>query len=255
MLRLRQICLVASDLQKPVSQLESILGLKTCYHDPGVEKYGLKNALLPIGNNFLEVVAPFQNGTAAERYMKRQGGSGGYMVIMQCDDLELRRNRMAKLDIRIVSNVNIGDGKFTSIQMHPKDTGGAIMETGTDHRGEQFDGPWGPAGDDWKGCIQTNITSALVAAELQSQTPNELAERWAEVLDVPVNSSSDNNYHLQLENAVLRFTNLTDKRGEGLRALDIKTADRAELLRRATILGCGVDENTVAISGIYFNLL
>ena len=67
MLRLRQICLVAPDLTKPVAQLESVLGLKTCFHDPGVEKYGLNNALLPIGNNFLEVVAPFREGTAAER--------------------------------------------------------------------------------------------------------------------------------------------------------------------------------------------
>ena len=93
MLRLRQICLVAPELTKSVAQLESVLGLKTCFHDPGVEKYGLNNALLPIGTNFLEVVAPFQDGTTTQRYMDRRGGSGGYMVIMQCDDVEKRRHR------------------------------------------------------------------------------------------------------------------------------------------------------------------
>ena len=255
MLRLRQICLVAPELTKSVAQLESILGLNTCFHDPGVEKYGLNNALLPIGTNFLEVVAPFQNGTTAQRYMDRRGGSGGYMVIMQCDDVEKRRHRMAELNIRVINNIDIEHAQFTSIQMHPKDTGGAIMETGTDNRGGQFDGPWGPAGDNWESCVQTEIVSALTGAELQSKNPKALAVRWAEVLDVPLGSTAHANHRLQLENATLRFTDIQDKRGEGLRSLDIKTADREELMRRATILGCGVNDNTVLINGIYFNLL
>ena len=65
MLRLRQICLVASELEKPVDDLKAVFGLATCHHDPAVEKYGLTNALLPVGTNFLEVVAPFRDGTAA----------------------------------------------------------------------------------------------------------------------------------------------------------------------------------------------
>ena len=252
MLRLRQICLVAPELQKSVALLESVLGLKTCFHDPAVERFGLNNALLPIGTNFLEVVAPFRDGTTAERYINRRNGSGGYMVIMQCDDVEERKARMETLGIRLVTDID--NGPHQAIQMHPKDTGGAIMETGSDSRGYEPDSPWTPAGDDWKNFISTELVTSLVAAELQSEDPKAMGPRWSEVLDIPL-TLAEQVPTLTLENATLRFTTIKDDRGEGLRALDIKVKNRNELVRRAEIVGCDVDENTVHINGIYFNLL
>src|SRR5260370_5326210 len=56
-LRLRQICLVARALEPAVADLADIFGLTACYRDGNVGKYGLVNALLPIGASFLEVVA------------------------------------------------------------------------------------------------------------------------------------------------------------------------------------------------------
>ena len=252
MLRLRQICLVAPELNKSVAHLESVLGLKTCFHDPGVERFGLKNALLPIGTNFIEIVAPFQDGTTAERFLQRRNGPGGYMVIMQCDDIERRKKRMEDLGVRLVTVID--NEPHHAIQMHPKDTGGAIMETGLDNRGSDPASPWTPAGNDWKNFIATEIVASLTAAELQSDDPEKLASRWSEVLEVPL-QQRDKTYSLQLENASLRFTQNKDARGEGLRALDIKVNDRNELVRRARIIGCDIDENSVHINGIYFNLL
>ena len=56
MLRLRQICLVASELEEAVNDLQAVFGLETCFHDPNVAKYGLKNALNRIRkNNYFQV--------------------------------------------------------------------------------------------------------------------------------------------------------------------------------------------------------
>jgi hypothetical protein len=127
MLRLRQICLVSQELSPAVEVLSDVFGLASCFHDPAVGAYGLENALLPVGTNFLEVVAPVQESTAAGRYLQRRGGAGGYMVILQCDDVEARRARMGVLGVRIANPLNYGD--FTGIQLHPRDTGGAMLET------------------------------------------------------------------------------------------------------------------------------
>ena len=48
-LRLRQICLVATDLAAVEKQIEDVLGLEVCFRDPGVGKYGLHNALFAMG--------------------------------------------------------------------------------------------------------------------------------------------------------------------------------------------------------------
>ena len=79
-LRLRQVCLVAHDIQAVTRQFESIFHLEVCHIDEAVGKYGLENRLLPIGNQLLEIVAPTEPGTAAGRYLERRGGDGGYML-------------------------------------------------------------------------------------------------------------------------------------------------------------------------------
>ena len=56
-LQLRQICLVARELEPVIRDLSEILGINQCYVDDGVGKFGLENTLMPIGRNFLEVLA------------------------------------------------------------------------------------------------------------------------------------------------------------------------------------------------------
>ena len=76
-LRLRQICLVAADLERAAADIQSVLGVNLCYRDPNVAKYGLVNALFPIGTDFLEVVSPTRAGTTAGRFLESTGGKGG----------------------------------------------------------------------------------------------------------------------------------------------------------------------------------
>ena len=164
-LRLRQICLIARELAPVVAQLKEIFALDVCHVDPAVGKYGLENALLPIGSQFLEVVAPVEEGTAGGRYLDRRGGDGGYMVILQCDNVEERRARMAALDVRIANRLDYGD--FVGIQLHPRDTGGAMLETDQMMTGSQAaDGPWHPAGAKWQDAVRTDRIAAMTAAEL-----------------------------------------------------------------------------------------
>src|ERR1044072_4986077 len=84
-LRLRQICLVAPELEPVVGDIAAIMGLEVCYRDGNVAKYGLENALLPVDTILLEVVAPFQPGTAAGRFIDKTGGRGGHMAIFFSD--------------------------------------------------------------------------------------------------------------------------------------------------------------------------
>src|SRR5881394_3634192 len=125
-LRLRQIALVARALEPVERPLTSVLATEVCYRDPGVGKYGLHNALWALGGTFLEVVAPIGDGTAAGRYLDRRGGDGGYMYIVDCEDLDARREQLAALGVRVVEDVHAGDAALWSeaIHVHPKDTGG-----------------------------------------------------------------------------------------------------------------------------------
>ncbi len=125
-LRLRQVCLVAADLARETGRIKSALGLEECHRDPNVAKYGLENVLFPVGTSFIEIVSPTRPGTAAGRFLERHDGKFGYMVILDCDDPAARQRHAESIGVR-VANVIRHDNYF-GVQLHPKDTGGAMIE-------------------------------------------------------------------------------------------------------------------------------
>ena len=66
-LRLRQIALVAHKLAPVAQDMHDVFGLEVGYRDPGVKTFGLENAIFPVGNQFIEVVAPIRENTAGGR--------------------------------------------------------------------------------------------------------------------------------------------------------------------------------------------
>src|SRR5215208_3455104 len=57
----------------PRSRSCAALPLGEPYGDPGVAYFGLRNAVMPLGDTFVEVVSPIGEGTAAGRFLDRRG--------------------------------------------------------------------------------------------------------------------------------------------------------------------------------------
>ncbi|MFN4088359.1 MAG: VOC family protein [Alphaproteobacteria bacterium] len=253
-LRMRQICLVAGKLAPVEDELCGVLGIEVCYRDPAVGRWGLENALMPVGNGLLEVVAPVRDGTAAGRYLERRHGDGGYMVILQTDDLAPVRERVERMGIRRIAEPD-HDG-YVGMQLHPRDTGGAILSIDW-NAGDQTvpDGPWGPAGPDWQRARRTHRVRAMTAAELQGDDPADLAERWSEILGRPLAKDALGRPSIALDDAVLRFVPVRDGRGEGLGGLDIATTDKTAVLEAAAARGCPVEGDTITLCGTRIRLI
>ena len=250
-LRLRQIALVAHELRPVEEALNELFGIEVCFRDPGVGHFGLHNALFPIGNQLLEVVAPTQDNTAGGRYLERRGGDGGYMVITQCDDHAPRRARVEALGIRIVNQFETDE--FRNMQMHPKDTGGSFFEI-DEQLGEsahQPDGPWEPAGHNWQRAKFTERVRGIVGAELQCDDPGAVAARWSEISEIPLNADGT----LSLDNATLRFVPCTDGRPEGLGGIDVACADKDAILAAADRLEMRSGDSQVYVCGMRINLV
>ncbi len=252
-LRLRQICLVAHELAPAIDVLQDVFGLAICHRDPGVKRFGLENALLPIGNQFLEVVAPVEEHTAAGRYLERRGGDGGYMVITQCDDHAPRKQRVADLGVRVAFSYD--RDAYCCMQLHPKDTGGSFFEMDWARDGDDPEGPWEPAGPDWKPARRTDVICAIRAAELQSPDPAALAQRWSDIAEIPLQRTEAGQPELPLQNATLRFVECADGRPEGLGGLDLAVVDRARVLAAADARGCRVADDLVQVCGTRFRLV
>lgn len=253
--RLRQIALIAPRLQPVVDEFRDVLGLEVCFRDPGVGHFGLENALLPIGHQFIELLAPIREDTAGGRYLERRGGAGGYMFITQCQREDPHREALAKLGVRLVTDHR--SETFVNMQLHPKDTGGTFLEIDQQlgsNAGEP-DGPWTPAGGDgWRRAQRLHRVASILAAEIQADDPVATARRWGEILQQKVVGLKEAP-SLHFENATLRFVPCTDGRPEGLAGLDLRTMDRAAVLAAAKARGCAVGADTVMLCGMRINLV
>jgi hypothetical protein len=103
-MRLRQVVIAADKLDPVVENFNKLLGLKVAYRDPLVAHYGLVNAVMPVGGEFLEVVQPTRDDASAARYLKRRGGDAGYMVILQDGDAVAQKRRLEAMGARSVDH-------------------------------------------------------------------------------------------------------------------------------------------------------
>lgn len=254
-LRLRQVAFVARALEPVVEDLRVVLGIEVCHHDPAVGKYGLHNALLPVGNQFIEVVAPTEEGTAGGRYLDRRGGDGGYMVILQTGDHPPRRQHVKDLGIRLVGDTQ--HETYDGMQLHPRDTGGTFLEIDAQLGPGALDrdGPWDPAGPRWKAAQRLDRVDGITAAEIQADDPAALAARWAQILQLPVAADAGGRLALALDGASLRFAPATDGRPEGLGGIDVRALDRGRVLAAARERGSRVEGDTVLLGGVRVNLV
>ncbi|MFN3233697.1 MAG: VOC family protein [Alphaproteobacteria bacterium] len=250
--RLRQLALVTEKLAPVEAALTQIFGLQVAHRDPGVEKFGLENIVVPVGNQFIEVVAPTRDDTTAGRYLDRRGGDGGYMVILQCTDPAGRDDRADALGIRTVYSIDRDD--YDGLQLHPRDTGGTFLEIDCTDGFNQPDGPWYPAGDGWQRAQQTDVVTGIASATIQSNDPEALARRWAAILDHDIEKTKTS-FAIQLEQGALRFDAAADGRGEGLSEIDMMVKDRAYIDSAAADHGLSIIENQLTLGGVRFNLL
>jgi len=252
--QLRQVCLVARELGPVIEDLTAILGVKVCHVDPGVARFGVENALLGVGKNFLEVVAPLREQTAAGRYLDRRNGDGGYMVITQADTLanqQAIRQRALDREIRIAFEREHRGGRLC--QLHPGDLIAAFLEVDYEPQ-EDFEGNWTAAGGiGWKDAVRQDVTLDFLGVELQAPDPGALAALWGGVIGAAV-SQHGSEAQLTLNNAYLRFVQATDGRGAGLSGLEVAVKDRGHILAEAERRDCLVSEDQVELCGTTFHL-
>ena len=173
--RLRQAVLVARDLEPAYERLRDALGLGEPFRDPGVGSFGLHNVVCALGEDFLEIVSPTRDGTAAGRHLERRG-EGGYMLIFQLDDLAGARERAHALGLRIVWSIDIDD--ISASHLHPADLGGTIVSIDRPLPPESW--RWG--GPDWIGHAGQGAPGRLAGVSVRVPDPDPIAARWATVL-------------------------------------------------------------------------
>jgi hypothetical protein len=245
-MRLRQIALVARELDPVVDDLCAVFGLQVAFNDPGVGVFGLRNAVIPVGDTFLEVVSPVQPDASAARYLARRRGDSGYMVILQSNDLAVDRQRLAALGVRLVWETSLPD--IATIHLHPRDIGGAIVSLDE----ARPPASWRWAGPDWQRKVRTESVEEIASVEVAADEPAALARRWGQVLAADVQPAGNDRFAIRLARGDIAIAPVRDEHGEGVSAVGLRTRDRAGVTARARERGRLTADGSVHIGGVRF---
>jgi hypothetical protein len=218
-MRLRQVALIAREIEPVAQQLGEVFDLKVGFRDPGVEVFGLTNVVMPVGGEFLEVVSPFREDASGARYLARRGGDAGYMVILQDEDAFAHRDRLEAMGVRLIAK---------------------------SPRGSTSD--WPPAGPAWRE-HESGQSVGIAAVTIQARDPVGACERWCELLDASARTGGDT-LEIPLERGLIRFTPPVDSDGTGVVALDIEVRDAEATLQRARSAGLPVAGGAAQICGV-----
>lgn len=244
----RQVALVARVLEPVVDDLCSVFGVEVAFHDPGVATFGLRNALMPVGTTFFEVVCPQTPDATAARYLARRGGDGGYMVILQTDDLAAARTRLTEQAVRIVWEIALDD--IATVHLHPRDIGGAIVSIDEPKPPQS----WRWAGPDWamrRGC---GLVTGIDGVEIAAQDPARMAGRWAATLGSSAQRRSAERWTVPLDTGYIDFSEVQDPRGEGIVAVGLRAPDPDAVHARARGRGLVDPTGAITIGGTRFDL-
>ena len=245
MLRLRQICLVAPELEPAVEQVRRIFGVEVCHRDEAVAKYGLANALFVFGHQFVEIVSPTRADAAAGRFLERSGGRGGYMAIFDTHDPERRRELVESLGVRIAHTMQVPG--FRGIQLHPRDARATMLEFDCSEGNEHLDGAYWPAGPHWHEHQRLDRVAGIPWVEVESPDPADLAAHWGRLIDVPVASDALGRPVLNFDLGVVRFVRGSAER---LMSLQVQVSDPAAVRAAAAAEGLPLDGDGFLLCGV-----
>jgi methylmalonyl-CoA epimerase len=103
------------------------LGLRVT-HEETVEHEGVRTAMIPVGESRVELLEPLGPETTVGRFLSKRG-AGLHHVALHVDDIQAAWAELQSRGVTIVSpTVQTGAGGHLYFFVHPKSTGGVLLE-------------------------------------------------------------------------------------------------------------------------------
>ena len=197
-----------------------------------------------VGETFLEVVCPKEEGTAAARLLERRGGDGGYMVLSLVDCIDGVSRRIENLHMRKIWEVDREE--VSAFHVHPKDIGAAIVSF--DEMRPSTEWLW--AGPGWRDRKSSHV-GGITAVDVQADDPEAIAANWAAAFGRSFHLEGDV-LLMKLDDGDIRCVEAVDGRGDGVAAVEFSVTDRSAIMTAAEKHNLSWSGNEIMVCGTRF---
>lgn len=92
---------------------------------------GIRNAMLPIGKNFIELIEPIDPHGFVGKFLERRG-QGLYHISLVVDDIEKEVDLLKTKGVRVIEIEPSSDFPYKNVWIHPQSTNGVLFEMVTE---------------------------------------------------------------------------------------------------------------------------
>ena len=125
--RIDHVGVAVADLDEALDLYTGAYGL-SLVHRETVAEQGVEAALLDVGENHVELLAPLSSDTPVGRFLASRG-PGMHHVAYQTDDIDTRLGELRGQGVRLLDEEpRIGIRGSRVAFVHPKSTGGVLTE-------------------------------------------------------------------------------------------------------------------------------
>lgn len=221
--RLRQVVFAALDHGAAVQQATDLLELGPGFDDPLLVDFDLADFTAPVGpDTYVEVCAPTTQDHPLARWLRRVGGSAGWVLSTQVPSLTGIRQRCAEHGVRIAVQTTAMGRDI--IQLHPKDAGLMLeLDALLPHDAWFWDDlPAAQAAQ----ASRSAKADDIVAVDIAADDPARLAALWSVILGIDPPVPAGDGADLAFGTRTIRFVPAAGDR-TGIVAVDVHAADRA----------------------------
>lgn len=220
-IRIRQVAICAPDIRPVERAVERDLDITVVHRDRPGAPFWMFNGVFAVGDTFLEILQPERAEAPTTKFLDKQGGAAGYMLILQVDDFARARARTEAAGVRIVADMPVREYhgvQGAAIHLHPGDTGGALVS---------FDwmadwDSWAWAGQAWPWHRRTEVVGGIVGVEISSAEPDRVGARFAALLGRELSAERT----IVLEDSCIRFVQAPAGSRDRLTGIDMAASDR-----------------------------
>lgn len=125
--RLEHVALAVADLDAALAHYRDVWGLEASERER-VDDQGVEEAMLPLGESHLQLLAPTAPETTVGKFLSRRG-EGLHHVAYEVDDLEATLAELKAKGVRLIDEAPRRGGRGHMIAfVHPGDNHGLLVE-------------------------------------------------------------------------------------------------------------------------------
>ncbi len=125
--KIEHVALAVADLDAAIAHYREVWGIEVTHRET-VDDQGVEEAMLPLGDTFLQLIAPASDETTVGRFLASRG-EGLHHLAYEVDDLPQTLEELRAKGVQLIDEVPRRGGRGHLVAfVHPKSNHGLLVE-------------------------------------------------------------------------------------------------------------------------------